>query len=224
MFIGHFALGLAAKRAAPQTSLAWLFVAPTLADLLWPVFLLLGWEQARIVPNANPFLVLWLDNYPISHSLATLIGWGVLFALLYRARTGRGRAAVILALLVVSHWVLDFITHRPDIPLYPGGPEYGLGLWNSVMGTLIVEVLLFAAGVAIYLGQTRAKDKIGRFGFWGVIVVLLGAYLASLGGPPPPDLRMMAVFTIVVSAVFVLVAGWVDAHREPRATDPEHAP
>ena len=78
MFIGHYALGLAAKRVAPRTSLGTLFAAPTLADLLWPVFLLLGWEHARVVPDPNPFLRLWLDDIPISHSLLTLIGWGVL--------------------------------------------------------------------------------------------------------------------------------------------------
>src|SRR3989475_12610097 len=88
MFIGHYALGLAAKRIAPQTSLGTLFAAPTLADLLWPVFLLLGWERVSPVGGTNPFLRLAFDAYPISHSLLTLIGWGVLLALLYRVRTG----------------------------------------------------------------------------------------------------------------------------------------
>src|SRR5437868_1681589 len=93
MFIGHYALALAAKRAAPRASLGALFAATSLADLLWPVFLLLGWEQAHIVPGPNPFLTLWLDSIPISHSLVTLIGWGALFGLVYRARTpdDRGR-------------------------------------------------------------------------------------------------------------------------------------
>jgi hypothetical protein len=219
MFIGHFALGLAAKRLAPRTSLATLFIAPTLADLLWPVFLLLGWEQAHVAPDPNPFLTLWLDHYPISHSLVTLIGWGALFALLYRARTGLGRAAAILALLVVSHWVLDVITHRPDLPIYPGGPEVGLGLWRSVVGTLVVEGLLFGAGIGIYIQATRARDKIGRFGFWAIMAVLAVSYVSTLFSPPPPDMKTAAVFTIVVSWVFVIVAWWVDRHREAALHD-----
>ena len=132
MFIGHYALGLAAKRLAPRTSLGTLFVAPTLADLLWPVFLLLGWERVSPSGVTNPFLTLTFDAYPISHSLLALIGWGALYALLYRARTGYGRGAIVVGLLVVSHWVLDFATHVPDMPLYPGGPKVGLGLWHSV--------------------------------------------------------------------------------------------
>src|SRR2546422_7002417 len=97
MFIGHYALALAAKRAAPRTSLGTLFAAASLADLLWPAFLLLGWEQAHVVPVPNPFLTLWLDSIPISHSLITLIGWGALFAYLDRVRTRDGRAALVVA-------------------------------------------------------------------------------------------------------------------------------
>src|SRR5438046_1917745 len=146
MFIGHYAVALAAKRVALRTSLGTLFAATSLADLLWPVFLLFGWEQAHVVPGPNPFLTLWLDSIPISHSLITLIGWGALFAYLYRVRTSDGRAALVVALLVVSHWVLDYVTHRPDMPLYPGGTPLGLGLWNSVTGTVAVEGVMFVAG------------------------------------------------------------------------------
>ncbi len=216
MFIGHYALGLAAKRVAPRTSLGTLFAAPTLADLLWPVFLLLGWEHARVVPDPNPFLVLWLDDFPISHSLLTLVGWGALFGLLYRVRTGYARGAVVVGLLVVSHWVLDFVTHRPDMPLYPGSAEVGLGLWNSVAGTLIVEGAMFIAGVAIYAGTTRARDAIGRYGFWALVLVLAGSYVGSLFAPVPPGMMGMAVGAIVFGWLFVLFGMWVDRHRELR--------
>ncbi|MGH7606277.1 MAG: metal-dependent hydrolase [Gemmatimonadales bacterium] len=214
MFIGHFALGLAAKRAAPQTSLATLFLAPTLADLLWPLFLLLGWEQARVVPNANPFLVLWLDNYPLSHSLLMLVVWGTLIALLYRRRrTATPVAALTIGVLVLSHWVLDVITHRPDMPWYPGSPEVGLGLWRSVSGTLVVEGALFAVGTAMYTWSTRPRDRIGRYGFWVLVAVLLGSYVGSLFAPPPPSVRALAVGGLVFGGLFVLFAGWVDRHR-----------
>ena len=216
MFIGHYALGLAAKRAAPRTSLGTLFVAPTLADLLWPVFLLLGWEHAHVVPGPNPFLTLWLDDYPISHSLLTLAAFGALFGFFYRSRTGDRRAAVVLGLLVVSHWVLDFITHRPDEPLYPGGPELGLGLWNWPAATLVVETLMLLAGVVIYLRTTRARDRIGRWGFWGMILLLAGSYYATLFAPAPTDMRAVAIFGIIFAWLYVLLAWWVDRHREPK--------
>ena len=215
MFIGHYALGFAAKRWAPRTSLGTLFVAPTLADLLWPIFLLLGWERAHVEPGPNPFLTLWLDDYPYSHSLLALIVWGALFGALYARRRGDRQAGLVLGLLVVSHWVLDFITHRPDEPLYPGGPELGLGLWNSIAGTLVVETLLLTAGVAIYARVTRARDGIGRWGFWGLVLVLAGSYYSSLYSPLPTDMRLVAITGLVFEFVFLALAWWVDRHREP---------
>lgn len=214
MFIGHYALGFAAKKWAPRTSLGTLFVAPTLADLLWPVFLLLGWERAHVEPGPNPFLTLWLDDYPYSHSLFALIVWGALFGAIYTRRRRDRQAAVVLGLLVVSHWVLDFITHRPDEPLYPGGPELGLGLWNSVAGTLIVESLLLLVGVAIYARVTRARDGIGRWGFWGLVVLLAGSYYSSLYTPLPTDMRLVAISGLIFELVFIALAWWVDRHRE----------
>jgi len=213
MFIGHYALALAAKRAAPRTSLGTLFAATSLADLLWPVFLLLGWERAHVVPGPNPFLTLWLDSIPISHSLVTLIGWGALFGFAYRTLTGDGRGGVVIALLVVSHWVLDFVTHRADMPLYPGGRGLGLGLWNSVSGTVVTESVMFAAGLWLYAAVTRARDGVGRYGFWSLIAVLLLSYGASLFSPPPPTGTALALGGIIFGWLFVLWAGWGDAHR-----------
>jgi len=214
MFIGHYALALAAKRAAPRASLGALFAATSFADLLWPVFLLLGWEQAHVVPGPNPFLTLWLNSIPISHSLVTLIGWGALFGFAYRARTGDARGARVLALLVVSHWVLDFVTHRPDMPLYPGGTPLGLGLWNSVVGTVVVEAVMFVAGVWLYAGATRARDRAGSYGFWALIAVLLLSYAGSLFSPPPPSRTALAVGGIIFGWLFVGWAAWGDKHRE----------
>lgn len=214
MFIGHYALGLAAKRAAPRTSLGNLFIAPTLADLLWPVFLLLGAEHVHAVPNPNPFLVGWFDDYPYSHSLFMLIVWGALFGYLYRFRTGDRRGALVIGILVVSHWVLDFITHRPDMPIYPGGPRVGLGLWNSMTGTIVVEGLMLLLGVAIYARTTRARDGIGRWGFWSLVALLVIAYIGSIKTPPPSSITALAVGAIIFGWVFVLFAWWVDRHRE----------
>src|SRR3989442_12317436 len=203
MFIGHYALGLAAKRFAPQTSLGTLFAGPTLADLLWPVFLLLGWERVNPVGGTNPFLTLAFDAYPISHSLLTLIGWGVLLAVLYPWRSGDARPATVVALLVVSHWVLDFVTHVPDMPLYPGGPTVGLGLWNSVAGTVIIEGSMFVAGAWIYVTTTRARDAVGRYALWALLAFLLVSYVASLFTWPPPTLQAIELGGISVGLVFV---------------------
>jgi hypothetical protein len=214
VFIGHYAVALAAKRAAPRTSLGTLFAAVQLADMLWPVLLLLGWERAHFVPGPNPFLTLWLDSIPISHSLLTLIAWGVLFAVLYRMRTGYARGATVAALAVVSHWVLDFATHRPDMPLYPGGPNLGLGLWNSVAWTVIIEALMFVAGTWIYLKATRARDAVGRYGLGALLTLLVLSYVGSLLGGPPPSMRAVEIGGIVFGWLFVLWAAWADKHRE----------
>ena len=214
MFIGHYALGLAAKRVAPRTSLGTLVIAPTLADLLWPVFLLLGWEHAHVVPGPNPFLTLWLDDYPYSHSLFALIVWGALFGYLYKTRTGDRRAALVIGSLVVSHWVLDFVTHVPDMPLYPGGPTVGLGLWNSVAGTVIIEGSMFVAGAWIYVTTTRARDAVGRYALWALLAFLVVSYVASLFTGPPPTLQAIEFGGIVFGWLFVGWAAWADRHRE----------
>ena len=214
MFIGHYALALAAKRAAPRTSLGTLFAATSFADLLWPVLLLLGVEQAHVVPGPNPFLTLWLDAIPISHSLVTLVAWGLLLGLAVRARSGDRQALPVIALLVVSHWVLDFVTHRPDMPLYPGGKPLGLGLWNSVGGTVVTEVVMYVVGVWLYTSVTQARDRIGRYGFWALIIVLLASYVSSLYAPTPTSRTALAIGGIVFGWLFVGWAGWADRHRE----------
>src|SRR5260370_22682247 len=203
MFIGHYALALGANRVAPRTSLGTLFLAVQLADMLWPIFLLLGWEHAHFVTGPNPFLVLWLDSIPISHSLLTLIAWGALFAGLYHWRTGYARGALVVALAVVSHWVLDFTTHRPDMPLYPGGPKLGLGLWDSVAGTIVVEATMFVVGVWMYLRATRAPDAVGRYGLPALLAVLVLSYIGSLVGGTPPSMRAVAIGGGVVGWGFV---------------------
>src|SRR5260370_31436475 len=154
--------------------------------MLWPVLLLLGWERARIVGGQNPFLIFAFDSYPISHSLVTLIAWALLVGVRYRARAGYGTGAVGLGVCVLSHWVLDFVTHRPDLPIYPGGPPVGLGLWNSPAGTVVAEGLMYVAGVAIYLTTTRARSGGRRYRLLALLSgLVLSLAAAPLSGPPP---------------------------------------
>lgn len=215
MFIGHYAVAFAAKRAAPRASLGLLVAAAQLADLLWPIFLLLGWETVRIAPGDTAFSPLAFTHYPISHSLLAMLGWGVLFALLYGARTRDRTGALVLGALVVSHWVLDAVVHRPDLPLVPGGTTLiGLGLWNSVAGTLLVEGVMWVAGIWAYASFTRPRDRIGRYALWALVVLLTAIYATNLFGAPPPNARALAWFALA-GWLIPLLAWWVDRHRAP---------
>jgi membrane-bound metal-dependent hydrolase YbcI (DUF457 family) len=215
MFIGHLAVGFAAKKAAPRTSLGLLVAAPLFADLLWPIFLLLGWEHLEIDPNPpNPFLSLSFASYPISHSLLALASWALLAAGVYWAATRYRAGAVWIGIGVVSHWVLDFVTHRPDMPLWPGGPKIGLGLWNSDAGTIAVESVLFAAGLWIYVRTTRPRDGVGRWAFVAFVVLVLAIYAANAMSPAPPSERAVAWVTLSLW-LLPLWAAWFDRHRDP---------
>jgi LexA-binding, inner membrane-associated putative hydrolase len=212
MFIGHFALGFAAKRATPRVSLAVLFAAAQFADLLWPVLVGAGIEHVRIDPGNTAFTPLDFVSYPYSHSLLMLVVWGVVFATIYRRATGVQGAGFILAALVVSHWVLDVITHRPDLPLYPTGPKLGFGLWNSVPGTITLEVVLFAVGAWIYLTGTRARDRVGAWAGPGLVVLLVALYFASMSGVPP-TVTALWISAIIGAALLTGLSWWVDRHR-----------
>lgn len=216
MFIGHFAVGFAGKRVAPKASLQMLLFAALLADVLWPILVAAGVEKVRIAPGNTVFTPLEFISYPWSHSLLMLCAWGLLLGLLYRARTASARAGLVVGLLVVSHWVLDWITHRPDMPLYPGGPNLGLGLWNSVAGTMIVEIAMFAVGVWLYATATRARDRRGKWAFVSLVVFLLVSYVAdSLSAVPPPSVKFIWISALVATAVVLLWATWINRHREP---------
>jgi hypothetical protein len=227
MFIGHFALGFAAKRVTPRVSLAALGAATQIADLLWPIFLAVGIEQVRIDPGNTAVTPLDFVSYPYSHSLVMLVVWGVLFAAVevrlkpdatyaasgYVASAFR-RTSLVLAALAVSHWVLDWITHRPDMPLYPGGAKFGLGLWNSVAATVTIEMAMYVAGVWIYARTTRPRDAKGRWGFWTLAVFLPVVYLANILGPPPPSVGAIWMSAVAGGAVLVAWMWWVDRHRD----------
>lgn len=217
MFISHFAVAFAAKRAAPELSLGTLFLAAQLADLAWPTLVLLGVERFEVRPGITAVTPLDFLHYPYSHSLVALAGWGLLLAIAWLAvRRGTPKAALLLVAVVLSHWLLDVIAHRPDMPLTLGGEaRLGLGLWNSVTATLAVEGALFAAGVAYYASTTRALDRTGSWALWGLVAFLLVVYLASVFGPPPPSTTAVAWSA---QAIWLLVAWgyWVDRHRGAR--------
>ncbi len=216
MFLGHFAVGFAAKRAAPETSLGTLMAAALLPDLLWPVFILAGWERVRVAPGDTAVTPLAFDSYPFSHSLLATLGWAAFFAAIFWMGRRYRAGAVVTGLAVVSHWVLDWVAHRPDLPLWPGAEiRVGLGLWNSVPATLAVELSMFIAGVFVYASGTRARDHTGRFAFWPLVLFLSAIYLGSVFGPLPPSPQAVA-FVDLAGWMLVLWAAWVDRHREVR--------
>ena len=214
MFIGHFGLAFGAKRAAPAASLGALFAACQLADLLWPTLLLLGYERVEIRPGITRFTPLDFVSYPYSHSLMALCGWGLAFGAIYTVfRRARISVFVTLALLVVSHWLLDYVTHRPDLPItISGADRVGLGLWNSIPGTLAVEFAVFALGLAVYLRQTRPRDRVGSIGLWSLVGFLLVVYLVSSFGPPPPTPAAIA-WSAESLWLLVIWGYWIDNHR-----------
>jgi len=221
MFLGHFAVGFAAKRYAPRTSLAVLLAAPLLSDLLWPIFLLLGWETVRVDPGRTKLTPFDFVSYPWSHSLLMCAVWAALFAAVYywMARNRAGAIAIVIG--VLSHWLLDWITHVSDMPLYPGGPKFGLGLWNSVAGTLSVELAMFALGVWLYVSASRARDRIGRYGFIAYVALLVASYLkTSFSTELPHSVKAEIAWPgLIAGIVLLLWAWWFDLHREPREKD-----
>lgn len=214
MFIGHFAVGLGAKRVAPAVSLGTLFLAAQFADLLWPTLVLLGIEKVEIRPGATVVTPLDFVSYPYSHSLVMLVVWAVLLAGAYVfVGRGRVRAALVIAGVVVSHWVLDVVSHRPDVPVTINGDlRLGLGLWNSPAATVIVEAAMLATGIYLYLRTTKAIDRVGRYAFWGLIVFLALVDIANMLGPPPPSAAAVA-WSAESIWLLVLWGYWIDRHR-----------
>jgi hypothetical protein len=216
MFLGHFAVALAAKRVAPELSLGTLFLAAQLADLVWPTLVLLGIERFEIRAGLTAVTPLDFIHYPYSHSLLGMAGWAVLLGLLHIALRRNARAAGVLVVVVLSHWLLDVASHRPDVPVTIDGEiRLGLGLWNSLAATVVVEGGLLAAGVALYARTTRAVDRIGRWSLAVFTAFLAVVYLGSVFGPPPPSTAAVAWSA---QAIWLLVAWgyWIDRHRVRR--------
>lgn len=214
MFLAHYGAALAAKGVARRDSLGSTVLAAQWSDLLWPILLLTGIEHVRIVAGLMAASPLDFVDFPVSHSLLAVIGWAVVIGGLYFVITRRGRGATIMGLLVLSHWLLDLLVHRPDLPLWPGSTlKVGLALWNSIAVTLALELGLLALGLLIYTRVTRPSDRIGRWGLWTMITVLVAFFLSSFAAPPPSE-SALAVGGLALW-VFVPWAYWIDRHRVP---------
>lgn len=216
MFVGHLAVAFAAKRAKPEVSLAWTVSAVLFVDLLWPVLLLLGVERVAISPGITAFTPLYFLHYPWSHSLLMGVVWGLLFAAFARSRGVRRDALPMLAALVVSHWLLDLVTHRPDLPLWPWGSHlYGLGLWNSVVGSFAVETAMWVSGLALWFSAYRPRGANGWAALLSFVLVSTAIWATGPFSPAPPSERAVAVFSLL-GFTAIPWAAWVDRSAERR--------
>jgi hypothetical protein len=166
-------------------------------------------ESCRALPRCSTFD---FYDYPYSHSLTMALRWALAVGLIYYLVCRYAQGAWVVAGLVISHWVLDFIAHRPDLPLWPAGPKVGLGLWNSWLGSISAEVLLFATGIWLYVSFTRARDRVGTWALWSLIALLSLGWLAALFGPPPTDTHLLTMGALVIW-ITVPWAPWTEAHR-----------
>ena len=217
MFIGHYAVGLAAKKWAPKASLGTLVVGAIWLDLVWPLFLLMDVEHFRISQGFTQMVSIEFYDYPLSHSLFMALAWSAFLGLLYLVAEKDSRGSWVIGGLVLSHWFLDLIVHRQDLALWPGDPsgiqKYGFGLWNQGWVAIPLEVALFVAGFWIYKKSTKALDKIGGMGFWIFAAVLVITYFADLKAVPSANPNVVS-FVGFSQLLLVAWAYWIDDHRK----------
>lgn len=207
MFIGHFATGLITKKVNTSLPLAMMFIAVQFLDLLWPILVLLGIETVAIEEGVTKLTPLDFIFYPYSHSLIMALVWGLLFSLVYYLFTRNRQHALILGALVVSHWFLDLIVHRPDLPLSPFSDfKVGLGLWNYPFAEILTEFTLFITSVYLYYVAKRPQRK---FAFWSLIIFLPIVQLMNFYGPLPPDVSSVA-WGANLLWLFVIWAWWIE--------------
>ena len=216
MFIGHLGLSFAAKKVAPKVSLATLFIATQLVDIIWPFMLVFKVEKVALTPGYTKMNAFEFLYYPFTHSLFMGVVWGIIAGLIYAFIKKDTRGAIVIGLCVLSHWFFDLVVHREDLPLTPFSDyKVGFGLWNHVAATLIVESIIFFGGMFIYTSITRAKNKKGSWGLWSLAALLVLITISNTFGPTPPD-SIMTLFIsfIVLMGILIFLAGWVDKNRE----------
>lgn len=217
MFLGHYGVAFALKRAEPRVSLGTLFLSVALVDTMWGVFLLTGWEQARVHPGLTPVTPLEFISYPLTHSLAAAVAWALLAGAVMYSWPTRDTSkhhwlqALVIAIAVASHWFLDLIVHLPDLPLMgDDSRKLGFGLWRSLPATIGVELLVFGVGFLLYLRMRMAggRARIGRIAFLAGLLVAL--YAASLLGPPPSSMTAVAIMAIGGTIALAALGAWAD--------------
>ena len=219
MFVGHYGPSFAIKAVRHEIPLWLLFVAVQLLDFGWSVLVLLGVEKVRIVPGITASNPLDLYYMPYTHSLVAAIVWAAAAIVLCKPLRGvrDWSVAAWIGVAVFSHWVLDFLVHRPDLALYDDRAKVGLGLWDHPVIAFSLEALVLFGGMILYLGRTQPLNAIGRVGppIFGIVMLGIQGYVFF--GPPPSSPAAAALTALAFYIVFAAVAHWLDRQRDPVA-------
>jgi hypothetical protein len=221
MFLGHYGVAFALKRAEPKLSLGTLFLAVQLPDLLWGAFLLPGWERVRIDPGYAAVTPLQFLEYPMSHSLIGMTVWALIGAAAYyswptRDTSRHWQAAALVGFAVLSHFPLDLVVHVPDLPLWgQNSTKLGLGLWNNPTATMLLELGVLTAGVAVYAVFRSHRHPVRPGRLAGLVLILVAIYLVNFFGPPPPSVSAIALADIIGLLLLAGFAAWADRRTTP---------
>ncbi len=223
MFAGHYGVSFACKGVEQRLPLWLLFLAVQFVDILWSILNLLGIEKVRIVPGITATNPLDLYYIPYTHSLVAALMWSALvyggYRMLASSPSARpGRPALLLALAVFSHRILDLLVHRPDLPLYDNAHKLGFGLWNYPMPTFALEATILFGGMWIYMRSTKGGSLAGRYGMPMFGIVLLVVHWILFFGAPPGSPNATAILLLVLYLGFAAVAAWLERKRQVRAT------
>jgi membrane-bound metal-dependent hydrolase YbcI (DUF457 family) len=214
MFIGHLGVGFAGKKIINKPSLGTLFFAAQFIDLLWPLLLILGIEKVKIDPGNTALTPLNFTHYPVTHSLFGVLIWGIIFGIIYYLIKKDLKSSIWLGALVLSHWILDLLVHKPDLQLIPWSEfRIGLGLWNYPAVSIMLELLIFSAGIYLYMKVTKAKNKKGVYALWGLVLFLLIIYITNIFGPPPPSVQAIGIMGNL-QWLIIIWGYWIDRNRE----------
>jgi hypothetical protein len=219
MLVGHLALGLAARRIEPKISLGAWMLAALFVDMLCFAFLIAGIERFDVEPGVakNQFVPVAAARnvfFAYSHSLLTNAIWAALFATAYFLLRRYRRGAWLLFAAVLSHWPLDFISHNPDMPLAPGASAvYGLGLWNSIPATLIIEGGFWLLAIVLYVRAAHPKNRAGIYVFWPAVAFLTLAWYGNITKGISPDPVRAGINGLIFFSLLVAWAYWMNRLR-----------
>lgn len=216
MFVGHYAASLALKSLERRVSLGVLFLAVQFVDILFFPFVLAGIERMNIVEKFTQSTHFELEYMPFTHSLLASVLWAVAAYAVFRwVVVKKQSVAVVVALAVFSHWLLDLPVHTPDLPLWSdASPKLGFGLWNNAVATYLLEAGLLLLALWMYLRSTKATTTIGKYGMPVFIGFLLLVNVSNIFGPLMVDSKAgLAVFALSSYFLFAAVAFWLDRKR-----------
>ncbi len=215
MFVGHYGVAFAVKTERNKIPLWVLFVAVQLLDFLWAPFVLLGIEKVRFVPGITATNALDLYYMPYTHSLVGALFWSAVAFAIYKIgwrNVASNSAALLVGFAVFSHWLLDLIVHRPDLPIYDDTLKVGFGLWNYRGIEFVLEIGILLLGAVLYLKRNGAiARKIGIIIFVAALV-LIQTSNTFLRQPPSSD-RAFAITALVFYTVFAVVAFLLEKRR-----------